>query len=121
MFVPTEMCGVMISEDILTKEYIKVVNHYYPKVGEILDGCYVKVITTYWGRPSRRLRYIGIYCPEEMINHVRSHKEILTEVAENMGLVQIVFRNASRLLRDPKSKIKRADPRMWLDLQLVAK
>ena len=38
-----------------------------------------------------------------------------------MGLVQVVFRNASRLLRDPMSKIKQSDPRMWLDLQWVSK
>ena len=111
----------MISEETLAKEYIRVINEYYPRVGQVLDGCYVKVITTYWGRPPKRLRHLGIYCPEDIICYVQSHKKILMDVAENMGLVQVVFRNASRLLRDPMSKIKESDPRMWLDLQWVSK
>ncbi len=110
----------MISEDILAKEFLRVVQKYYPKAGELLDGCYVKVITNYWGRPPKRLRYIGIYCSEEIMPHVQAQKEILREVAENMGLVQVVFLNASRLVRDPLSKIKQADPRLWLDLQWIA-
>ncbi|AKG23830.1 hypothetical protein [Calothrix sp. 336/3] len=109
----------MITEDVLAKEYLRIVGRYYPKIGELLDGCYVKVITSYWGRPPKRLRYIGIYCSTEMMPHVQAHKQILRDVAENMGLVQVVFRNASRLLRDPKSTIKDSDPRMWLDLQWV--
>lgn len=111
----------MISEEAFAKEYIRVINEYYPKVGEMLDGCYVKVVTTYWGRPPKRLRHIGIYCPEEIMSYVQTHKQKLTDIAENMGLVQVVFRNASRLLRDPMSKIKQSDPRMWLDLQWVSK
>ncbi|ARV60663.1 hypothetical protein BZZ01_20430 [Nostocales cyanobacterium HT-58-2] len=109
----------MISEDILAKEFMRVVNHYYPKVGELLDDCYVKVISSYWGRPPKRLRYIGIYCSEKMMPHLQTHKEVLREIAENMGLVQVVFLNATRLLRDPMSKIKHIYPRLWLDLQLV--
>ncbi|MEM7712388.1 MAG: hypothetical protein AAF349_02135 [Cyanobacteria bacterium P01_A01_bin.68] len=111
----------MISEETLAKEFIRVISEYYPKVGEVLDGCYIKVVTNYWGRPPRSLRHIVIYCPEEIISYVEAHKQKLTDVAENMGLVQVVFRNASRLLRDPMSKIKQSDPRMWLDLQWVSK
>lgn len=109
----------MISEDILAKEFERVVNHYYPKVGEILDCCYVKVISTYWGRPPKRLQYIGIYCSKDIMPYMQAHKEILKEVAENMGLVQVVFLNATRLLRDPMSTLKDAHPRLWLDLHLL--
>jgi hypothetical protein len=111
----------MISEDILAKEFIRVVNHYYPKVGELLHGCYVKVISTYWGRPPKRLQYIGIYCCEEMMHYLQPHKEVLRELAENMGLSQVVFLNATRLLRDPLSTLKDSHPRLWLDLQLVTR
>jgi hypothetical protein len=117
--MPTKISFVMISEDILAKEFMRVVNHYYPKVGELLDGCYVKVISSYWGRPPKRLQYIGIYCSEEIMPYVQAHKEVLREIAENMGLVQVVFLNATRLLRDPMSKIKHIYPRLWLDLHLV--
>ncbi|MGB6300922.1 MAG: hypothetical protein WBF90_32760 [Rivularia sp. (in: cyanobacteria)] len=111
----------MISEDTLANEFIRVISEYYPKVGEVLDGCYVKVVTNYWGRPRKSFQHIVIYCPEELISYVENHKHKLTDVAENMGLIQVVFRNASRLLRDPMSKIKQSDPRMWLDLQWVSK
>jgi len=111
----------MISEDTLAKEFIRVISDYYPRVGEVLDGCYVKVITNYWGKPPKSFRHLVIYCPEEIITYVEKHKQKLVDVAENMGLVQVVFRNASRLLRDPMSKIKQSDPRMWLDLQWVSK
>ncbi|MBW4631324.1 MAG: hypothetical protein KME30_05305 [Iphinoe sp. HA4291-MV1] len=109
----------MISEDILAQEFMRVVTHYYPKVGELLDDCYVKVISSYWGRPPKRLRYIGIYCSEEMMPHVQAYKEVLREIAENMGLIQVVFLNATRLLRDPMSKLKHMYPRLWLDLHWV--
>jgi hypothetical protein len=81
----------------------------------------VKVITCFWGRPARRLQYIGIYCSGEMLPYVQTQKEILREVAENMGLVQVVCMNAKRLLRDPMSKLKDNDPRLWLELQMVAR
>ncbi|MBD2386482.1 hypothetical protein [Cylindrospermum sp. FACHB-282] len=116
----TELSGQMIAEDILAKEFTKVVNHYYPKTGELLDGCYVKVITCFWGRPAKRFQYIGIYCSADMIPHVLAHKHILREVADNMGLIQVVCMNAKRLLRDPMSKLKQSEPRLWLELQLVA-
>ena len=64
----------MISEETLVKEFIRVVNHYYPRVGELLDDCYVKVITCYWGRPSKRLQYIGIYCSNEQMPYVQVQK-----------------------------------------------
>lgn len=110
----------MITEDILAKEFIRVVSHYYPKVGEMLDGCYVKVITCFWGRPPKRLQYIGLYCSEELMPYVQEQKDVLREVADNMGLVDVVFVNTKRLLRDPMSKVKQAYPRLWLELQLVA-
>ncbi|WGV23933.1 hypothetical protein [Halotia branconii] len=116
----TEISVEMIAEDILAKEFIRVVNHYYPKVGELLDGCYLKVITCFWGRPARRLQYIGIYCSEEMLPFVQAQKEILRELADNMGLVQVVCMNARRLLHDPMSKLKHNNPRLWLELQWVA-
>jgi hypothetical protein len=116
----TEISFEMIAEDILAQEFTRVVSHYYPKLGELLDGCYVKVITCFWGRPARRLQYIGIYCSEEMLSCVQAQKEILRELADNMGLVQVVCMNAKRLLRDPMSKLKQNDPRLWLELQWVA-
>jgi hypothetical protein len=110
----------MIAEDILAQEFTRVVNHYYPKIGQLLDGCYVKVITCFWGRPAKRFQYIGIYCHDDKIPYIQAQKAILREVAENMGLIQVVCLNAKRLLRDPMSSLKHSQPRLWLELQLVA-
>ncbi|MFM7408506.1 MAG: hypothetical protein ACKO3K_18080 [Cuspidothrix sp.] len=110
----------MITEDILAKEFVRVVNDYYPTVRELLADCHVKVITSCWGRPAKRFQYIGIYCREDMMPYIQSKKEILRELAENMGLIQVVFLNAKRLLHDPLSKLKQSEPRLWLELQLLA-
>ncbi len=110
----------MLTEDILAQEFTRVVNQYYPQVGEILEDCHVKVITGFWGRPAKRFQYIGIYCSSDLMPQVNAHKEILREIAENMGLIQVVCMNAKRLLRDPLSKLKQSDPRLWLELQLVS-
>ncbi|MEA5621010.1 hypothetical protein VB711_24705 [Cronbergia sp. UHCC 0137] len=110
----------MITEDILAKEFTRVVNQYYPNAGKVLEGCHVKVITCFWGRPAKRFQYIGIYCSEDKMPDVKARKEILREIAENMGLIQVVCINAKRLLRDPMSKLKQSDTRLWLDLHLIA-
>jgi hypothetical protein len=80
----------------------------------------VKVITSFWGRPAKRFQYIGIYCSDDIMPLVQSQKEILREVADNMGLIQVVCLNAKRLLRDPLSKLRQSEPRLWLELHLVA-
>jgi hypothetical protein len=110
----------MITEDILAQEFTRVVHQYYPKVGQLLNGCHVKVITSFWGRPAKRFQYVGIYCSAEKMSLVAAHKAVLREVAENMGLIQVVFLNANRLLRDPMSGLKQSRPQLWLELQLVA-
>ncbi|MEA5578756.1 hypothetical protein [Anabaena sp. UHCC 0451] len=110
----------MIAEDILAQEFTRIVTHYYPQTGEILAKCHVKVITSFWGRPAKRFQYIGIYCADEIMPLVKAQKAILREVADNMGLIQVVCMNAKRLLRDPFSKLKQSEPRLWLELHLVA-
>ena len=54
-----------------------------------------------------------------MLPYIETKKNIFREIAENMGLAQVVFLNSSRLLRDPMSKLKHADPRLWFDLHLL--
>jgi hypothetical protein len=110
----------MITEDLLAREFTRIIEQYYPTVGELLNSCYVKVIVSYWGKPPKRIRYVGIYCSEEIMPHMQARKEVFREIADNMGLIQVVFLNASRLLRDPKSTLKNADPRLWLELHFIA-
>jgi hypothetical protein len=111
----------MLTEEHIAKEFTTIVKYVYPKAGHLLSYCYVKVINSYWGRPPKRLQYIGIYCSNEMISSVLEERDVLREVAENMGLVEVVCINATRLVRDPMSKLKHTDPRLWLELQWIAK
>jgi hypothetical protein len=110
----------MIQEEQLVQEFVTAIEQLHPQAGELLGQCYVKVITSYWGRPPRQLQYIGIYCPESVLEAVQAQKAALRETAKFMGLVEVVCLNATRLLRDPMSKLKQADPRFWLELYWVA-
>ncbi|TAE56457.1 MAG: hypothetical protein EAZ87_18350 [Nostocales cyanobacterium] len=110
----------MIAEDILAQEFTRIVDHYYPDLGEVLEQCHVKVITSCWGRNARRFQYVGIYCSDDVLPLIQAHKHLLREVAENMGLIQVVCVNAKKLLRDPLSKLRQSEPRLWLDLHLVS-
>ena len=111
---------VMITEEHLAKEFTTVVDLFYPKAGELLHRCYVKVINSYWGRPPRRLQHIGIYCPKEILVSLAAQKDVLREIAHNMGLAEVVCLNATRLVRDPMSNLKQANPRFWLELLWIA-
>jgi len=110
----------MISEENLVKEFTTVVDRSYPKIGELLHHCYIKIINSYWGRPPRHLQYIGVYCSEEMFACVQVQKGALRKLARNMGLAELVCLNATRLLHDPMSKLKEVEPRLWLELHWIA-
>ncbi|GAX45169.1 hypothetical protein NIES4075_61900 [Tolypothrix sp. NIES-4075] len=115
----------MITESDLVQQFTIVVNHYEAQLGERLRHCYIKVIQSSWkkhcvslqrGEAHRSLPYIGIYCPDSMIAVLKEQKDVLKDVAQHLGLAEVVCINASRLLRDPQSKLKDAHPRLWLEL-----
>ncbi|HEY9623712.1 MAG TPA: hypothetical protein V6C78_25365 [Crinalium sp.] len=109
----------MILEEYLAKEFISVIEKFYPGVGELIRPCYVKVVTSYWGHPPNRLQHVAIYCPEDQLAAVKNQKDALKEVAQQMGLAEVICISATRLLRDPRSSIKQSDPRFWLELHWV--
>lgn len=107
-------------EQEILQEFTKIINKLFPEVGKLLDQCYVKVIESYWGRDSVHfLPYMGIYCPSELLAAVEEHKDILKKVADHVGLVEVVCMNATRLVRDPRSRLKESHPRLWLELQWI--
>ncbi|MGE5656746.1 MAG: hypothetical protein ACM37W_09025 [Actinomycetota bacterium] len=110
----------MISEQHLAQEFLTVIDNFYPKVGAVLHHCYIKVIETYIGRIHKRLYYLGIYCSDATFAEVEAQRDVLREVAENMGLVEVVCINATRLLRDPRSTLKDLSPRLWLELYWIS-
>jgi len=111
---------VMLLEKELAQEFTRIVDQYYPQAGEVLHHCYVKVIDSDLKRLGKRFYYLAIYCPNEIFTKVQEHKDVYKEIAENMGLVEVVYINATRLLRDPKSKLKQENPRFWLELHWIA-
>jgi hypothetical protein len=92
------------------------VERSHPRVGDLLRHCHIKLVTAHWGRPPRRLDYIAIYCPDTLMNDISAHKEAFRSISRYMGLAEPVCMNATRLLRDPMSKLKQVAPRFWLEL-----
>lgn len=110
----------MIDDQLLAREYVSVAQRFYPKAGKVLSYCYVRIISSHLRNSAKRLRYVGIYCASDRLTEVDAQKDVLREIATNMGLVDVVCMNATRLIRDPMSKLKRDDPRFWLELHWVA-
>ncbi|NET53067.1 MAG: hypothetical protein F6K09_31695 [Merismopedia sp. SIO2A8] len=50
---------------------------------------------------------------------MEDHKSAYREIAQNMGLSEVVCMNATRLVRDPMSKLRQEDQRLWLELQWI--
>ncbi len=106
----------MLTESHLVREFITLVERTYPQVGSVLRQCHIKLVTAHWGEPPRRLDYMAIYCPESSFAVVCSHKQSFHHISHYMGLADPVCVNATRLLRDPHSKLKQEAPRFWLEL-----
>lgn len=116
----------MITEEDLAHQFTVIIEHAHPQVWELLRQCYVKVINPkpHLTRANlksciRHAKYIGIYCPDKLIHAVEVQKKLLREVAEYVGLVEVVCLNANNLMHDPLSNIKEAYPQLWLDLLLI--
>ncbi len=109
----------MFTSEQLAREFTAVVDDFYPQIGILLQRCCVRVIDAYSKANRKHFRYVGIYCPEDIAAAVQLQRYALREIAENMGLVEVICINATRLLRDPMSNLKHADPHFWLELHLL--
>lgn len=110
----------MISRERLAQEYIKIIDIYYPEAGKLLEHCHVKPIDCYLKVKNKNYHYLCIYYPEKIAQQLLVKKPIFQEIAENMGLIEVIFLNANRIIRDPLSKIKHQQPRFWLELVWIA-
>ncbi|MEA5550219.1 hypothetical protein VB713_04350 [Anabaena cylindrica UHCC 0172] len=107
----------MITEEKLVDNFNTIIKEMHPRVWELLRHCYVKVITPSFMRSCvSSVQYIGIYCPHEIFASLVAEKDLLREVAKYLGLPEVVCLNATKLLRDPLSKLKTAYPHLWLEL-----
>jgi hypothetical protein len=111
---------MMISRDYLVQEFVHLVGNYYPEAGKVLDFCYVKVLECYLERSGRQFYYLGIYYPQERRRELQAQQQAFKDIAENMGLIEVVSINATRLVRDPMSKLKKDNPKFWLELYWIA-
>lgn len=111
---------MMISRDYLVHEFVHLVRKYYPETEVFLNQCHVKILECYLERSGRQFYYLGIYYPQEVHSQLSAHQDAFKDIAENMGLIEVVCINATRLVRDPLSKLKQENPRFWLELQWIA-
>ncbi|AFY51255.1 hypothetical protein Nos7524_5544 [Nostoc sp. PCC 7524] len=81
----------MITEEDLAQQFNVIIEHTHPRVWEVIRHCYVKVITPQLKKGSLpNARYVGIYCPEQLMAAAIAEKNLLKEVAEYLGLVEVV-------------------------------
>ncbi|MBW4424863.1 MAG: hypothetical protein KME50_10525 [Nostoc desertorum CM1-VF14] len=110
----------MITEENLAQQFTLIIEQAHPRAWKILRHCYVKVLNSRSkGAYIAHAKYIRIYCPDKLIAAVVAEKDLLIEVAEYLGLVEVVCLNATNLLHDPKSRLKKAYPQLWLDLMWI--
>ncbi|MEH2081235.1 MAG: hypothetical protein V7K89_14900 [Nostoc sp.] len=113
----------MITEEDLAQQFNVIIEHAHPRVWKLLSQCYVKMINPHPHLTRvniktciRHTKYIAIYCPDKLMSAVVEQKNLLREVAEYLGLFEVVCLNANNLIRDPLSNIKQTYPHLWLDL-----
>lgn len=106
----------MLSEAFLIQEFTTLSRRTYPQSEELLQRCYIKLVTAYWGQPPQRLDYFAIYYPDVLSEEISAHKAAFTHISRYMGLAEPTCVNVNRLLRDPMSKLKQEAPRFWLEL-----
>ncbi|ACK65844.1 conserved hypothetical protein [Rippkaea orientalis PCC 8801] len=104
----------------LVEEYIYLVNKYYPHIGYLLSYCYLTVIDGWSKKQERSYHYLGIYYAAQTGRSILLYQNELKELAENLGLFEVIFLNATRIVRDPLSNLKTQNPRLWLELYWIA-
>ncbi|MCC5658829.1 hypothetical protein LC608_17925 [Nostoc sp. XA010] len=110
----------MITEEDLAQQFTLIIEQAHPRAWKLLSQCYLKVLNSKSkGAYIPHAKYIRIYCPDRLIAAIVAEKNLLIEVAEYLGLVEVVCVNATNLLNDPKSQIKKVYPQLWLDLQWI--
>lgn len=110
----------MISREQIAQEYINIIDKYYPFSGQLLRHCLIKVLAFSVSRRNKSYYYLGIYYPKRIKDMLLFQQDVFRDAADHMGLVEVVFFNASNLVKDPNSKVKKQDFRFWLELCWIA-
>ncbi|MGK7938817.1 MAG: hypothetical protein AB4062_01370 [Crocosphaera sp.] len=106
--------------DKLVQEYRHIVNQNYPYIDSLLDDCYLKIIDGCLNEMSPPYYYLGVYYPGKNNKEITLYQNELREIGKVFGMVDIVFINAKRILRDPFCSLKTQNPRLWLELYWIS-
>ncbi|MDF5731986.1 MAG: hypothetical protein PUP92_29280 [Rhizonema sp. PD38] len=110
----------MLTEEVLVQKFITVAKGRCPKLGELLQYCHVEIVNFYWGCPPKLFQHFAVYSPNVLFVLVNAYKDILKGVAIDLGISDALCMNATRIIRDPASRLKEKNPSLWLELQWVA-
>lgn len=111
---------MMLTEEILVQKFTAVLNERCPELGGLLQYCHVELVNSYWGKPPKLYQHFVVYSPDQLFPSVNAYKDIFKGVANDLGISEAICMNATRIIRDPASRLKQKDPFLWLELQWVA-
>lgn len=111
----------MVIEDYLAQEFTLAIASLYPELNPLLEQCYLKVVERLVRRLSKRFYCAVIYSPESLFPEIKHQQPRFREVARSVGMTDAVCINATPLVRDPLSKLKQEDHRLWLELHWLLK
>jgi len=118
----------MLTEEILVQKFTTVVKGRCPNLGQLLQYCHVELASSYSnsyssfyrGEPQKLLQYFVVYYPNLLLACINSYKDILKDVAKDMGISDVICMNATRIIRDPAANLKQKNPILWLELMWVS-
>ena len=108
----------MIREKLI-QEYRHIVSRAYPNIGSLLNDCYITILDGCLNKISSPYYYLGIYYSGRGVKEIIAYQKELKELAKTLGMIEIVFINAKPLIRDPLSRLKQDNPRLWLELYWI--
>ncbi len=110
----------MVIREKLVQEYRNIVNYSYPYINSLLNDCYIYIIDGCLNLISSHYYYLGIYYAGKQGKEIILYQKELKEIAKTFGMVDVVFLNAKRIIRDPLSTLKKENPRLWLELYWIS-
>ncbi|MDJ0658353.1 MAG: hypothetical protein QNJ42_02570 [Crocosphaera sp.] len=109
----------MVIREKLVQEYRNLVNSCHPYINSLLNNCYIKIIDGCLNPVSPPYYYLGIYYAGRQGKEITLYLNELRKIAKTFGMVDVVFINAKRIIRDPLSRLKKENPRLWLELYWI--
>ncbi len=103
----------------LVKEYRHLVNYSYPYINSLLTNCYIHIIDGCLNPVSPPYYYLGVYYAGRQGKEIILYKTELKNIAKTFGMIDVVLINATRIIRDPVSTLKKENPRLWLELYWI--